>query len=350
MEEIKKVIYKTIDGMEFLNKELALTHENTCLAEKIKKLQQQANCVNKAFNHSSIKGYKEELVSYVPEMSGIYMLVNPQDNYKKYIGKAENLKIRYKQFLSDGRYAGNKMEDARQTLEPWKWNYCILEICPHENLLERETFFCNLFNTITDGYNSIQPLVTPVISNCNRKYNKKVKQAFKTYQNRVKQKHIKNGYQENTIVNITQEEFYNAYQDMIDFVGERESLCVNDMLLRLEKINNEEITISDIAFLPLSLACLIQRRPLKQKKSHYYSGVGKFEDKWRLIGDSVFVEKYLCRENSFETEEEAYSEYLKCKVKQIKDRAQGFQNKLTPEVFNCFMNLDEKLVEKLICY
>jgi hypothetical protein len=145
--------YKTIDGKEFNNKTSALEHENNILQEQLNKLKSQT-----IISKTSLSDIKKELLAKIPEMPGVYMLVNPYDNYKKYIGSTNNLRSRYQSFLtSKVSYGGEKINQARKNTEPCKWQHIILEICNVSDLITKEAFYVDTFNSINNGYNGIIP-------------------------------------------------------------------------------------------------------------------------------------------------------------------------------------------------
>lgn len=347
--------YKTIDGELFNDKENALIHENMYYAEKCSSLKKENELLKSTTKKFSIQEYKETLINLVPEISGIYMIVNPEDGYKKYIGKADNLKKRYRQFLSDGRYAGEKLEYARKTLEPWKWNYNVLEICPVDRLDEKESFYCNIFKTVATGYNTQRPAGNTKIFNSLNKhqYNNRTKTAYKNYMKRIQSPYREHyRYYENAKFNINQGEFMTNFQNYLNVWGENVSIHINDILFRLNAPDDKVYTIDDIAYIPKELYDIIQRRPKIQKKdkSTYTGTVFKTVlNKW-VIADNSDILNYLDRKNMFDTSEDAYNAFLECKLKQILNKTLHLQDMLDEKVVNAIMNLDTKQVEKLICY
>jgi len=345
MEIILK--YKTIDGTEFSDKENALIHENLIYAEENKVLKNELKKKKNIINESSIKSYKESIINTIPETSGIYMLVNPEDDYKKYIGKTENLRNRYKQFLGNNPYAGSKIEKARKDVDPWKWNYNIMEICPIELLDEREAFYCDVFKTLQEGYNTMTPIKTTKI---NGKYNKAAKNAYKSYMSRAKSNLNNYAYLKNKTFDIKQEDFCEKYQKAQDTYNE--ILVVNDLILNLDdNINN--YTVDNIVFIPNRIGIIFARRPKQQLKNGYYTGTTYNSEtgKWKLNVERNFIDSFLeGKKNEFDTEEEAYKVYLDCKRKQIVKRTEEYRGKMEEHVYNILINLTIEQVEKLITY
>lgn len=80
----------------------------------------------------------------------IYKLIDPRNNEVRYVGKTINIKRRYKQHLYDKR----KSHKASwvQSLRTLKLKPIIeiLEICKNDNWIEREIYWINQFNNLTN--------------------------------------------------------------------------------------------------------------------------------------------------------------------------------------------------------
>lgn len=88
-------------------------------------------------------------------ISGIYKWTSP--NGKSYIGQAQNLKKRKREFLTKEIYTskGSAIDNARHKYKDFtKWSYEILEECAVEELNEKEIYWIAFYNTYNDGYNS----------------------------------------------------------------------------------------------------------------------------------------------------------------------------------------------------
>jgi hypothetical protein len=278
MKEIK--IYKTVDGRDFLVKEDALIHENNYLTEenstlqnKIKKIEFELKLSDECF----LKMKKRDLLIDIPETSGVYMLTNQKDNYKKYIGSSYNLRTRYQNFLNNNRvYSGNKINEARKKYEPTDWLYTILEFCPIENLTNRENFYINCFNTIENGYNTTSAReITNNDKQENSKTYSRLKSAWESFETSLRIVYKGKEYQKKCEYlqhNVTREEYFNK-RDNYQNKYKKEKLFTNFKIKTIEKNNNHVITIEDITFISQELYSLITPRMKYQITNGLKSGI-----------------------------------------------------------------------------
>lgn len=83
----KVILYKAFDGSSFDDENKALLHENNLYKEKCEELSDEVNYLKHKNRYATPPTFetdtKKKLLSTVPETSGIYMLSNPKDSYKK---------------------------------------------------------------------------------------------------------------------------------------------------------------------------------------------------------------------------------------------------------------------------
>lgn len=94
------------------------------------------------------------------KISGIYVILN-NINQKRYIGSSLNIKnrlSRHKKELERGVHCNKHLQNA---YEKYKTNFVfeILELCPENILIEKETFFIEKYKTLdmAYGYNVLMP-------------------------------------------------------------------------------------------------------------------------------------------------------------------------------------------------
>jgi len=94
----------------------------------------------------------KEQIKEFPEESGIYMITSPTN--KIYIGEAINLKIRCSYYLNKNRIKGQrKIFNSLSKYGEESHKITILELCDLELLYERERYWQEFFNSVTDGLN-----------------------------------------------------------------------------------------------------------------------------------------------------------------------------------------------------
>lgn len=87
-------------------------------------------------------------------MSGIYKIENIINN-KVYIGKSEQLGIRWEshlELLTKGKHHSSKLQNDWNRYGISSFNFSILDIT-EENLSDKEQYFIEKFNSVSDGYN-----------------------------------------------------------------------------------------------------------------------------------------------------------------------------------------------------
>ena len=89
--------------------------------------------------------------------TGIYKITN-QKTKECYIGQAVDLASRWKDHAKCGlgidTPAGNKLYKAIQEFGIWNFSWEVLEICPKEQLNEKEKYYIDLYDSKNFGYNS----------------------------------------------------------------------------------------------------------------------------------------------------------------------------------------------------
>jgi len=112
-------------------------------------------------SYSNAEADKDQILKENKNKSGIYMWTN-NINKKKYIGSAENLRRRFREYFNINhliRY--NCMQICRALIkhEYSKFSLTILEYCEREKLLIREKHYWNIFNP---EYNIAQDPTAPM--------------------------------------------------------------------------------------------------------------------------------------------------------------------------------------------
>lgn len=89
---------------------------------------------------------------------GIYKITNIK-NDMCYVGQARNIDERFKEHVKCGlgidTPVGNKLYQAMKEIGPENFTFEVLEICPPEQLNEKERFYIDLYQAKDFGYNSI---------------------------------------------------------------------------------------------------------------------------------------------------------------------------------------------------
>lgn len=312
--------YKTIDGKLFNDKEKALEYEISYYEKLLTN--------NKTFNN---------IINTIPEESGIYMWTNPYDGYKKYIGSTKNLKKRYYSFIDESReYAGSKINDARKKTSPLKWQYVILEKCDILNLTERENYYINIFDSITNGYNGvIASTNVHYIYNDNRKvvttFERNAEESWNNFLKKINK---------NIFLNFTKNEYINKrlkYKEKYN----NAKLVYNFSLKTFNKQSKQNIIdINDIVFIPQKLSSMITPRMKYQSnglKSGVIFSVEKGKYKSNLNNNDIW----------FDTEDEAYINNINILLNKINDFCDSM-NLLDNDIKEIISNLTIEQLEKLI--
>jgi len=89
--------------------------------------------------------------------TGIYKITN-QKTKECYIGQAVDLASRWKDHAKCGlgidTPTGNKLYKAMQEFGIWNFSWEVLEICPRDQLNEKEKYYIDLYDSKNFGYNS----------------------------------------------------------------------------------------------------------------------------------------------------------------------------------------------------
>ena len=338
--------YKTIDGKEYTNKEEALVHENQYYAQENKRLNDEALKL-----HGNISGslldYKKNILQSIPETAGVYMLINPMDNHRKYIGSTNCFRTRFQYFLTESAdYGGIKINEARKKTKPHLWQHVILETCDVLDLIERERYYVNVFNTVELGYNSVLPSKGGKTFETITTQRKNAEESWNTFQRsgHIFTKKYK-GKKEQIEVNfnVTKDDYINKrmkYQTM--FPDER--LIFNFTLKALGKFDMDYvISIDDVVFIPQKLASLIIPRQ-KYQTSGLKSGVifSPSRGKYKISIQHSHDEKWD------DTEEEAYNEMLSSIRQSIINYVNDHKGNLDEEIFSLLNDITIKQIEQLV--
>ena len=91
------------------------------------------------------------------DVTGIYKITNIKTK-ECYIGQAMHIKERWAEHAKCGlgidTPAGNKLYKAIQEFGLWNFSFEVLEICPQNQLNEKEKYYIDLYNSYDYGYNS----------------------------------------------------------------------------------------------------------------------------------------------------------------------------------------------------
>ena len=198
--------YKTTDGNIFLSELEAYKYETSYLENKkqpdksvtisIDDIDNRILFVNGIEINGNVKQYSiPELVANsclnIPESPGIYMWFNILEKFP-YCGSANNMRNRVSSFVNPNNktYAGKKINTVRaryENVHNFAWKLLILEIGIEEkNLLDRENFYVNKFNSINSGYNIMQPIAVKENNEISAYDKALMKYAFETFKRRVK--------------------------------------------------------------------------------------------------------------------------------------------------------------------
>lgn len=378
MREITKIVYQSFDGCEFTSKENALTYENGLYETKTReykeenrRLKERVSLLENIYD----KSQKKEMLCDVPESSGIYMLSNPFDNYKKYIGSAVNLRNRYQTFLNEqSSYSGKKINAARSKTKPNLWTHTILELCEPNELEERENFYIGVFDTINNGYNhgvsirksnDSQRQFVPITD---KKLKTQIRNNYETFKYALhngiftkreqRSKLVPLGKGEDKVIRIKYEQQSSITEQEVwkkkteaEEIAKGEKVSLNLRLFTLNKnLQEYTLTVDDIIYLPHKLNSIMCKRQKYQNKTGLKTGViyNKTENMYtaHLYSNTDGIDEYI---RGFLTEDDAYTYVIEFKKKQIQKYAEIYKDKISDKVFNIIMNLTNDEVERLIC-
>lgn len=93
----------------------------------------------------------------VTDVTGIYKITNIKTK-ECYIGQAIHIKDRFVEHAKCGlgidTPAGNKLYKAIQEFGLWNFSFEVLEVCPQNQLNEKEKYYIDLYSSYDYGYNS----------------------------------------------------------------------------------------------------------------------------------------------------------------------------------------------------
>lgn len=332
MEVIYK--YKTIDGKEFFDKTEALEHENIVLQEEIEKIKKQT-----PLSRLNLSDIKKELLSKIPEIPGVYMLVNPYENYKKYIGSTNNLRARYQQFLTNTiSYGGTKINQARQNIDPCRWQHIILETCESTNLITRENFYISTFDSIKNGYNGTIPSENHKKNFKDKDY-KAAESAWKNLMDSIHLSQRKGELHFN--YSFTKEEYVEKRVEYRKKYPKQE-LQHNFKLNDIDKdYTKEPLTIDNVVFIPSKIAHLLGMRR-KYQQSGLLTGV--LYSKTR----NQYTYTKAKKEEWYNTELEAHEKYMETLLNKLKQCTNDFVEDMDETIVNVLKKLTVEQLGKLI--
>lgn len=83
---------------------------------------------------------------------GIYKITNKLNN-KIYIGQSNNIQRRFSEHQTKGSISRIPVDVAIQKYGKENFSFEVIEECPLNELNEKESYWINYYNSITDGYN-----------------------------------------------------------------------------------------------------------------------------------------------------------------------------------------------------
>ena len=93
------------------------------------------------------------------KVCGIYKITNIETD-ECYIGQAVDISSRWSEHAKCGlgidTPAGNKLYQAMQQYNLWNFSWELLETCSPQQLNERESYYIEMYNSVSFGYNSIK--------------------------------------------------------------------------------------------------------------------------------------------------------------------------------------------------
>jgi hypothetical protein len=369
MEEIKKIVYKTVDGIEFDTKENALVWENDLYKRENRQYKEENSTLKRkvsVLQEIQDKTNKKDALNLVPEMPGVYMLTNPYDNFKKYIGSAVNLRKRYQDFLNENSgYSGKKINTAKSKTKPHLWTHTILELCDTQNLEDRENHYINAFNSINAGYNygpSRRLENTNQYTYEEKKLKSKIDSNYKTFEESFNlgryhsERTVKNNgeikvssWGKLMLYDVNKNDLWTKKEQAIE-LNNGNKVVINCSLLRLNKTDDDILTVDDIIYLPEELGRRLQQRMLYVDSTKLKTGVmyNQTEQCYvaHLVNNKENIDKYV---KPFDTEEEAFAEVMDFKRQDIMKYTEKYKDNITEDVYNKLMNLSLNDVEKLVC-
>lgn len=91
------------------------------------------------------------------KLCGIYLIKNNINN-KVYIGKSKDILGRWEQHIDAARLHKKDYEFYKDLINVENFTFKILELCPEEELQQKEHFYISHFNSLETGYNQISAI------------------------------------------------------------------------------------------------------------------------------------------------------------------------------------------------
>ena len=129
------------------------------------------------------------------KMIGIYKIENLNDG-KIYIGQSNNIERRFYEHMTKGTTSRIPLDIAIEKEGAESFSYQIVELCPIEQLNQRETFWIKFFRSNIYGYNKNQGGMSNVIGNNNPKAKLTEKDVIRIRQAYAKHERQKDVYKE----------------------------------------------------------------------------------------------------------------------------------------------------------
>ena len=195
--------YKTSSGEIFLSELDAYKHEvdylsnnNSSVIINSQIIHNKIEIINGVEIPKTIKQYSlSELFvnscESIKETPGIYIWVNVYEKMP-YCGSANNLRERVKNFVNSKNecYAGKKINEIRKkyiNVHNLVWKLLIIEEdVEKDDLLKKESFYINKFNSINCGYNIMNPLKIEKEDAVKKYQIELIKQGYNGFLHRIK--------------------------------------------------------------------------------------------------------------------------------------------------------------------
>lgn len=372
---VKETIYKSsYSEQSFSNEVDAIKHENNVLTNKVsdlknqienlKKSQPQLRAGDKMMRGKILPSERQEELLHIPETSGIYLIVNKSDNYKKYVGSAKFLRTRINNFFNFNLdYGGGaKLKEAREKYNHAShWTVIILEFCDISALEERENFFIGVLDTIKTGYNVGNARRNPtkdlvnVSQDCDPELLKKYKIFIGLYALDVilcpDSLHRSTTKEKQKAITYTQ--FAEAYKKL----GIGSTPGNSCFTLKIKYVRNGEVkNIDDLAkylsIIPTPIAKIIN-----SAKSIYTNKEGLPCNTIKEIYDLGYMFTFSClysgkygiptMRGGFKTKLDAYASLLETKTNTCRRLADEYRNLIDEETYNILKTLTYKEADRL---
>jgi group I intron endonuclease len=369
MKEI--VTYKTDDGRVFYSEVEALRHENSFLQNEKKRLISEKEILSndivklkdpgfkiRKYDGMSIPYDKQKLLDRIPEQPGVYMWTCIDDNYKKYVGSARNLRARAGTFLNFNTfYGGQKINEAREKYnDTASWSYSVLEFCNEDELIEREGYYISAFDTLSGGYNGCLTTSRPEIK---YKGNPSPEIVSKY------EKFLHSSMFANMKPKRKQELYpFEDFKKQVEHLGKLNVPGKSVFIDHVKRMKNRrekgsDPVIEDMSVIPVSAARLLFSTSKRKVNSRCFKENGIPCNSVKLLGQGEYGYNFVCSNNKsgvqlcrggYKTEKEAFIGYLWAKTNIFRHFFETNKEYADSETYEMVENLTYGEAEMLFCY